>query len=302
MRCGPHQVSACQGVDSTHRTPTVDRYALFVADSEDPVIDVASPTFDRPPLVEVALGIEFVPLADFGAIQMARLAQSWREHFPIVQEHAPLPPNPPLGLADQANGGLIVNMGAPGIRLWLLNKDQDQLVQIQRDRLVLNWRASGDVSPYPRYHESLRPIFKRQYDQFLAFLDESGLTKPRPLSVEVTYVNMIPALGDGPPDLSSVLRSQAPFIDGLGAPQTTRLQHQWVRTDKDGPMSVLRLDVDASAQAGAIGLNLTARSLIAPPTSTASVLRSIDLCHDEIVAAFVWLTETDRQAEWGRTS
>lgn len=274
-----------------------------MADSEDPVTTVASPTFAHPPLVEVALGIEFVPLAEFGAIHMARLSERWREQFPHVQEHAPLPPNPPIGLTDQFNGGLVVNMGAPGIRLWLLNDNQDQLVQVQRDRLVLNWRASGDVSPYPRYHEALRPIFTRQYDEFVAFLDESGLVKPRPLSVEVTYVNMIPASSvDVPSDLSSILRSQSPFIDGLGVPQTSRLQHQWVRTDKDGQVSVLRLDVDAPAQAGTVGLNLTARSPVAEPTSTASVLQSMDLCHDEIVAAFVGLTEADRQAEWGRTS
>ena len=282
--------------------PTLDRYARFVVDSEDSVVNVASPTFDRPPLVEVALGIEFVPLADFGAIQMGRLADRWSEHFPNVQEHPPLPPNPPIGLADPANGGLIVNMGAPGIRLWLLNEKQDQLVQVQRDRLVINWRASGDTSPYPRYHEALRPTFLRQYDQFLTFLEESGLTMPRPLTVEVTYVNMIATSGDGPFDLSSVLRSQAPFADGLGAPQTTRLQHQWVRTDKDGPVSVLRLDVDVPPQAGAVTFNLTARSVVTPPTSTVSVLRSMDVCHDEIVTAFVALTEQHQQAEWGRTS
>jgi uncharacterized protein (TIGR04255 family) len=279
-----------------------DRYARRVADIENPVSNIESPTFDRPPLVEVALGIEWVPLADFGAIQMARLAQRWSDRYPIMQEHPPLPPNPPIGLNDHVNGGLIVNVGAPSIRLWLLTEDEDQLVQIQRDRLILNWRASKNVSPYPRYHDALRSTFAHEYDQFLAFVAEARLPTPRPISVEATYVNLIPRLGDGPQDLSTILRSQIPFTDRLGLPQTTFLQHRWESTNQDGAVSVLRLDVEAQANGASTTLNLSARSAITTPTGTDSVLRSMDVCHDEIVAAFVELTEADRQVEWGRTS
>jgi len=51
-----------------------------------------------------------------------------------------------------------------------------------------------------------------------------------------------------------------------------------------------------------IAVNLTARSALSTNAGVDDVLRSLDLCHDEVVSAFVELTEPDRHLEWGRTS
>lgn len=148
-----------------------------------------SPTFSAPPLPEVALAVEFTPIPDFGAVAMARLATQWRARYPHVQEHPPLPSNPPFGTPAAAS--MVVSVGAPQIRLWLLTEKQDRLVQLQRDRLVVNWRLASPGQPYPRYRDALRPEFANDYRQLLNFLDTEHLPSPRPTSTEVTYVNAI---------------------------------------------------------------------------------------------------------------
>ena len=77
-----------------------------------PISGTPTPSFSRPPLVEVALGVEFSPVSGFGAVALVKLADRLHGRYPIVQEYSPLPPNPPIGLDDQIGGGLVVSMGA----------------------------------------------------------------------------------------------------------------------------------------------------------------------------------------------
>jgi len=56
--------------------------------------DLASqdlPSFDRPPVTEVVVGVQFSPLA-IRAIDLAPLRQIWNDEFPIVTEQPPLDP------------------------------------------------------------------------------------------------------------------------------------------------------------------------------------------------------------------
>lgn len=283
--------------------PAWSRYARDVDDDDVPISGTPSPSFDRPPLVEVALGVEFSPVPGFGAVALVRFADRLHDRYPVVQEYPPLPPNPPIGVDDQIGGGLVVNMGAPSIRLWLLSREQDQLVQVQRDRLILNWRLGTSSSSYPRYRDALRPAFAREYQGLLSFLMDVGLPTSGPVGVEVTYVNVVSGSIDESSDIGAILRSQRPSAGRLGAPGTTRLQQQWKWTGHDGAASILRIDAEQPAGGGpAIAMNLTARSALGRNAGVDDVLGSLDLCHDEVVSAFVELTEPDRHLEWGRTS
>ena len=282
--------------------PAWSRYARDVDDGDVPISGTPSPSFDRPPLVEVALGVEFSPVPGFGAVALVRLADGLHDRYPVVQEYPPLPPNPPIGVDDQIGGGLVVNMGAPSIRLWLLSQEQDQLLQVQRDRLILNWRAVTGSGSYPRYRDALRPAFAREYQGLLSFLTEAELPPSVPVGVEVTYINVATG-SDESSDIGAILRSQRPSAGRLGAPGTTRLQQQWKWTGHDGAASILRIDAEQSTgERPAIAVNLTARSALSTNAGVDDVLRSLDLCHDEVVSAFVELTEPDRHLEWGRTS
>jgi hypothetical protein len=45
-----------------------------VDDDDVPISGTPSPSFDRPPLVEFALGVEFSPVPGFGAVALAKFA------------------------------------------------------------------------------------------------------------------------------------------------------------------------------------------------------------------------------------
>ena len=289
-------------VDNPNSQPGLGMLA-GVGDDDVPISGTPSPSFDRPPLVEVALGVEFSPVPGFGAVPLARFADRLHDRYPVVQEYPPLPRNPPIGVDDQIGGGLVVNVGAPSIRLWLLSREQDQLLQVQRDRLIVNWRVGTSSSSYPRYRDALRPAFAREYQGLLSFLTDVGLPTSGLVGVEVTYVNVVAGSSDESSDIGAILRSQRPSEGRFGAPRTTRLQQQWEWTGHEGAASVLTMDAAQPAtRESTIAMNLTARSALSTNAGIDDVLRSLDLCHDEVVSAFVELTEPDRHLEWGRTS
>jgi len=263
-----------------------------------PAAVAISPSFTDPPLLEVALAVEFAPLAEFGATVMADLARQWSDRYPHVQEHPPLPPNMAVGFPSPT-AGMIVSMGAPQIRLWLLTEPGDRLVQLQRDRLIVNWRSASTKGSYPRYWDSLRPEFETDFERLRAFLRERSLSLPRAISTEVTYVNALTNLHDA--DLVGVLRSQARVAHHLGKPATTRLSQTWNRMVENAVTSTLTLNIEAQAEGDAM-LILTGRSAVATDAEPSDVLGSLDVCHDDVVASFVELTDERRHKQWGRIS
>lgn len=269
-----------------------------MSEADVPAAASVSPSFTNPPLLEVALAVEFAALPEFGAIVMADLARRWSDRYPRVQEHPPLPPNMAIGY-PATGAGMMVSMGAPQIRLWLLTESEDRLVQLQRDRLIVNWRSASTEGSYPRYRESLRPEFENDFEQLRVFLRERSLPLPRVVSTEVTYVNALADLQDS--DLVGVLRSQTRVPHHLGKPSTTRILQTWNRMLGDSVTSTLTLHVEAQAEGDAM-LTLTGRSAVATDAEPSDVLGSLDVCHDDVVASFVELTDERRHQEWGRTS
>ncbi len=269
-----------------------------MSEADVPAAAPTSPSFADPPLLEVALAVEFAPLAEFGATVMSDLARRWSGRYPRVQEHPPLPPN--MAIDFPASGaGMMVSVGAPQIRLWLLTESEDRLVQVQRDRLIVNWRSSSDEGIYPRYKDSLRPEFENDFEELRLFLRERSLPPPRVISTEVTYVNALSDLYDT--DLVGVLRSQVRVPHHLDRPVATRLSQTWNRMVDGAVTSTLTLNVEAQRGGDAM-LTLTGRSAVAADAEPSDVLGSLDVCHDDVVASFVELTDEQRHKEWGRTS
>lgn len=75
-------------------------------------------------------------------------------------------------------------------RYWFEKSGTPDLLQVQQDRIIHNWRKQEGELIYPRY-ETLRERFKTEVDQFAAFLDEENIGELRPNQCEVTYVNII---------------------------------------------------------------------------------------------------------------
>ncbi len=156
------------------------------------------PTFGNPPVVETVLSVQFEPLR----LKIVYLALLWKQYsteFPKTEERARLDPTMEQ-FPERPQGRFGLKLQAledpPAPRLWFVSSRGNEMIQVQNDRFVKNWRKEGEGEEYPRYEEVIRPNFDRDYSIFLSFLASNGLGKPRVNQCEVTYVNHIIA-GEG---------------------------------------------------------------------------------------------------------
>lgn len=149
------------------------------------------PDFDSPPLIETVLSLQFEPIAGWTSAHAGRFWQSLGNKFATIEEQPPLPhiierfgpPTPPTMEVK-------VEDRPPANRIWFLSSSKDQLLQLQADRFVRNWRKVEATDAYPRY-EQLRARFWDELEAFQQFLRDAALG---PLSInqcEVTYINHI---------------------------------------------------------------------------------------------------------------
>jgi uncharacterized protein (TIGR04255 family) len=79
-----------------------------------------------------------------------------------------------------------------GARVWFVNESGNELVQVQNDRFIRNWRAMPKAAvPYPRWEEHVLPRFLSEFEVFRKALAEEGLGSPAINQLEVTYINHI---------------------------------------------------------------------------------------------------------------
>ena len=105
------------------------------------------PEFEKPPVVEVVLGIQFSELRRYRTFHAGLL---WGEKFrkagfPKCVERPSLDPAfETFGAPGRNESRLqLIQMPGPEVpRLWFINHDETELVQIQSDRFLHNWRKS----------------------------------------------------------------------------------------------------------------------------------------------------------------
>lgn len=153
------------------------------------------PRFDAPPVIEVALSVMFETPK---GLKIAHFGMFWnriRSDFPQVNEQPALDLPRELAREPRHRGEATLRfepMTTPPLRLWFLNKEGTELLQLQHDRFARNWRRAGTTSPYPSY-DNIRAPFERDLRGFETFIREEGLGSLTPVQCEVTYVNHIAA-------------------------------------------------------------------------------------------------------------
>jgi uncharacterized protein (TIGR04255 family) len=157
------------------------------------------PDFDNPPVVETVLSVQFERLAAMRSVHFGLLWQHLRDRFPSTEERPALPPiveqaKQPSSHAVQLRFEAQETLPLP--RLWLLNGAGTEMIQIQNDRFIKNWRKRGDNEQYPRYEKAIKPAFERDFNEFVSFLADEKLGTVKVNQCEVTYVNHIVA-GEG---------------------------------------------------------------------------------------------------------
>jgi uncharacterized protein (TIGR04255 family) len=273
------------------------------------VTDVSPiPAFDDPPVEEVALAAHFLPISGWKSLDYARLADMWSAEYPIAEEMPPAPPVPDESGVIAGPPQIQIDFGAINqTRYWFRNDSGSRVIQIQRDRIVHNWRKQDPSEPYPHYSD-LRPLFAKALGNLVDFAVERGFGPPRINQCEVTYVNPIPVAGPLA-RLEQFERLFAPwsgqFSDAfLSAPEGVSVSMRFPILEGDvvkGGLTVLiNPGIRPPDQKPLYLLQIFARGR--PDSDDVNgVMRFMDLGHEWVVRGFAGVTTPEMHVHWGRT-
>lgn len=274
------------------------------------------PEFNHPPITEVALSVQFANLDDWQSPHIGLLWTRFRDEFPRTEQHPPISPViESFGPPRRQDLQLEILNSAPPVRTWFLNGAGTELIQVQPDRFIHNWRKVESAQGYPRYSH-IREQFFSELDQFCKFLEDEKLGAFVPNQCEVTYINHISLdSGNVHQQAEKVLTLWRPsFSDDYLREENgieledSRVAARFVIKDSKHE-SIGRLHFatqplmtisDGKLGKDVLGLTLTARGAPIGPGNE-GVLKFMDLGHETIVSAFASLTTVEMHEYWGRT-
>lgn len=260
--------------------------------------------FRKPPVNEVYLMVQtktdFFPAANVGL-----LVRTHAERFPKIQTHPlsarVIEPRPgkhvamKLEVTDQL-----------GQRLWMVNEDETQLIQIQADRFVYNWRQVPDHLEYPRY-TSVRKGFLDEISALLRAAKIDPQVEDFIDLCEVAYTNVIdiPDADDVRREVQRVFRcAPQPSLDLVDRLKSEETTFTWTYTvDNEqgefvGRLRVITLGVrNRLTQRFAFHTQLVFRGQPSAPTIP-SAMDFFDRGHLAIVRAFKAITTDEMHALW----
>jgi len=277
---------------------------VHLSAGSQPIDDLGS--YERPPVTELVLGVQFsAPVIDLDVL--ASFGLRVKDGLPHREYH------PPLLRAEESFGGrpktprlqlqVVSEFQLP--RTWFVSDDQRQVVQLQSDRLVLNWRRMAPDDRYPRYAQ-LRPAFERHLATLRDCLAEAGRQPGNVDFVEVTYVNEVSVPSttrDQHPPLSDVLRVvMEPPAGALPRAEDSTFQTRFRIPDPSG-QPVGRLYVSAeprlrSADLAPIYLLKMTSHIVTPMPNDEALTRAMDLGRTWARRGFDELTTPEIRTVW----
>lgn len=272
---------------------------------------VGLPDFAKPPVREVVLSVQFPSLERVTNAHIGCLwCEVFRKDFPHIEEMPPLAPVIERFEAPAPGGvRMQMNVGPPVVRYWFKNEEETELIQVQHDRFVRNWRQRPGKSEYPRY-EPLRDRLCDDFGKFLTFVEEQELGQVEPNQCEVTYINDIPH-GQGWErfgDVGKVVSAWSGSFTGdfLPAPEEVRFATSFAMPPGSGePTGRLHVSVEPRYRlpemAPLLRLSLTARG--SPRGGGMDGVRGfMDLGREWVVKGFAAITTAEVHKVWERQS
>jgi uncharacterized protein (TIGR04255 family) len=269
------------------------------------------PDFTNPPLVEVVLSIQFAALPALRSAQIGLLWQQLRSEYPQVTEQPVLAPTfETFGTPPRAQVPFQIEalLSPPLPRFWFEKPDAPDLLQIQQDRIIHNWRRQSDNSrAYPRYG-SVKAAFVREVKIFTDWLVSEKMGEIRPNQCEVIYTNIIDVGADE--TYSDFMRKLTPLWAGKYVSQPpniledANLQLRFMFPKDDKPTGRLYVQLQAAVRqdtgARVVKLELTARGRPKGET-VADAFELLDEERVQIVKTFASVTTTNMHKIWRRT-
>ena len=265
---------------------------------DDPVL----PAYDRPPVVEVALAVQFEEDIGYRLVDLAEIARVWSDELPQVEERHPLPPMTIRPEGPNVALKVSEEIGTP--LMWLQSEQGDQLLQLQQDRLTVNWRQLPPSTPYPRY-ASIRQFFIDTWQQLTGLLKHLELAAPEPSICEVLYLNQLDAHNgwQSVEDMSTLIAPWAGSVSDDFLPRADQVGFftKFKLPDERGWLVIDSRPGQLRDNVGVQFLRLVSRGIADPP-NLEGALDFMDLAHEWIVRGFTSITTVEAHAIWGRTT
>lgn len=260
------------------------------------------PKFDEPPVIEVALSVQFERLqatpAHFGVYwSECLLADGWgkvtdtgrlddqKEKFGAEREWSEI-------------GRIALSASYQSPRLQFITANDERMIQVQDSRFVLNWRRRD--GEYPSFNV-LKPEFEYRLGQFKDFIGRNDLGVFAVNQWEVTYLNQIEngTIWQSVADLGAVssLMDSPVAIDGQDLEQFNGAWHFTLNENKG------RLHVNMhTARRAPDGRDVIVLKLISrgPLSGFDAVAEGLDLGHRHVVRTFAEMTSAEAHAFWKR--
>lgn len=265
------------------------------------------PEYNSPPVSEVVLSVEFLPLSKWRSSHAGRYWSQISDEYPDTEEKPPLPSQiEKFGteLRQIQNLPRIEMVDANSTRVWFIGNPASRLIQVQKDRFIINWRKTSITEVYPRYESEIRPRFEREWPEFRKFVHNAELGEIEVQQCEVTYVNNVPK-GEGWETFDQALLLFSYWsghgTDGfLPTPEVLSMAGSFLMPNEQGRVyfSVQRVIRQEDSREG-VQLQLTARGR--PRSSAdADVVAWMDLGREWVVRGFTDLTTPQAHNLWGR--
>jgi uncharacterized protein (TIGR04255 family) len=282
------------------------------------------PDFESPPISEVILSIQFATIDKMKSAHVGLLWARLRPEYPDVTEQATIGAVfETFGTTPQAGAPMVQFeqfLSPPMPRYWFERSGTPDLLQVQQDRIIHNWRKQEDEQIYPRY-ETLRERFRSEVEQFTAFLKEENLGELRPNQCEVTYTNAIVIPGserahDRLEEITPLWTGR--FNEGLdvdpenaklrleGELENAAVQMRFKLLESEKPVGRIHISFqpghlrsDPSKQV--VKLDITARGRPKQET-TDSAFEFFDFGRRAVVKMFAAVTTPSMHTKWGQTN
>lgn len=265
----------------------------------------AGPVFERPPVIETVLGVQFAQLK---GLSSAHVGWFWKQYLDSkwekVAEVVPLPDEFERFEAIPAGR---VQFKVEAIRfparLQISWANDGRMMQIQPTRFHYNWNRVG--GEYPRYLR-VREEFDHYLETFCRFVAEAKLGEVLPNQWELTYIDSVPKgpLWSTPADWPDVLPG---LFSPRGVPAGVRMESFGGEWHYEIPPRRGRLHV--AVQLARVGddptpvllIQTTARGPIGQE-GVPSLGEGLELGHRTAVDTFVEITSDKAHRAWGRKS
>lgn len=263
------------------------------------------PLYSSPPVIETVLGVQFLPIDGFSMLHLGLFWSRVKREYPKFQIKPPL--NPVVEQFEGLEGSRPVLgveiLQEPEARCWLIDQQENHLIQIQKDRFHFNWKKVTGHDVYPQY-DTCKPRFKSEWERFAQFLVDENLEAAQVTQCEVTYVNHL-EMGRGwssYSELDKVFTGLSSMSDRklLREPEHISLNYVYVIPGKKGRLHIdVRPAIRREDGTQIIQMQMTARG---KPISNKlhDLLEWLDLGHDWIVNGFTDFTTQYMHTIWER--